>query len=224
MMSNRRPLVAVVFDMDGTLLDSLPAQLESYRLAILGAGGRDHSHEEVLRAFPLGSAAVMMQALIGRDVGTEAVDRYEVHLRAAASSVSAYAGITEALADLSPRFRLGVFTAADTIAAEILLESTRLRSFFDVVIGADRLARTKPAPDGLIKVCDGLGVDPRVAAYVGDASVDVEVARACGALAVAAGWGDRYSNDRTADIVVDTPGDLLGCLVEAGGVSSRRRP
>lgn len=214
MTSSSRTILAVVFDMDGTLLDSLPAQLESYRLAIVGSGGRDHSHAEILDAFSVGSAEVMLESLIGRRVGADAVARYEAHLRAHTASIAPYPGIVGALGELSTRFRLAVFTAAHTSAAEMLLAATSLRSFFDVVIGADRIGRTKPAPDGLLLTCDALGVRATDVAYVGDAASDVLVARSSGALAVAAGWGDRFTVDRDADIVADTPQDLLRSLID----------
>ncbi|MEA2521747.1 MAG: hypothetical protein QOI81_1393 [Actinomycetota bacterium] len=218
MLSSPR-LAALVFDMDGTLLDSLPVQLESYRRAIVGSGGRDYSDAEILEAFHTGSAAVMLEALIGLPVGAEAVDRYEAYLRANAADVSAYPGISTALTDLSGNFRLGVFTAADTSAAETLLAATGLRSSFDVVIGADKVERTKPAPDGLLLACEALGARATECAYIGDAPVDVQVARACGAVAVAAGWGGRFAVDRSADIVVNDPGDLVRSLAAGSGVS-----
>jgi HAD superfamily hydrolase (TIGR01549 family) len=209
-----RRIEAVVFDMDGTLLDSLAVHLESYRLAIVGSGGRNRSHEDILASFIIGPAAIMLEALIERPVGAEAVTRYLVHLRELSAQVRPYPGVATALRELSPRFRLGVFTAADTSAAEMLLSATGLRSFFDVVIGADRAGRTKPAPDGLLLACDALGVHPADAAYVGDGPSDVAVARACGALAVAAGWGHQFTADRDADIVVATPQDLVRSLVD----------
>lgn len=209
-----RRVAAVIFDMDGTLLDSLAVQLESYRLAIVESGGRDHSHEAILDSFTIGSAAMMLEALIERPVGVQALTRYEAHLRERAVHVRPYAGVTTALGALSAKFRLGVFTAADTNAAEVLLGATGLRPFFEVVIGGDRAARTKPAPDGLLLACEALHTRPPDAAYVGDGPSDMVVARACGALGVAAGWGHQFAADRDADVVVATPDDLVRLLVD----------
>jgi HAD superfamily hydrolase (TIGR01549 family) len=212
--SSSSRIAAVVFDMDGTLLDSLAVQLESYRRAIVESGGRDRSHEDILASFPIGSAVAMLEALIERPVGAHAVARYEAHLLEGASRVRPYDGVTDALRALSARFRLGVFTAADTRAADVLLSATGLRGFFDVVIGGDLAGRTKPAPDGLILACDALATSPLEAAYVGDGPSDAAVARACGALAVAAGWGHQFEIDRDADVVVATPDELVRLLVD----------
>jgi len=200
--------------MDGTLLDSVAVQLESYRLAIVESGGRDHSHEEILESFTIGPAAMMLEALIERPVGAQAVTRYEAHLRERAVHVQPYGGITAALLELSTRFRLGVFTAADTGAAEMLLAATELRAFFDVVIGGDLAARSKPAPDGLLLACEALDARPPHAAYVGDGPSDMAVARACGALGVAAGWGHQFVADREADVIAATPDELVRLLVD----------
>jgi HAD superfamily hydrolase (TIGR01549 family) len=216
-----RQIAALVFDLDGTLLDSLAVQLESYRRAILDSGGRDHSHEEILRSFPLGSAALMLEALIERPVGAQAVTRYEAHLRERSVRVRPYAGIPEALRELSAKYRLGVFTAANTSAAEVLLETTGLESFFEVVVGADRTARIKPAPDGLLLACRALGTQPSDVAYVGDGPSDMAVARACGALGVAAGWGHQFVADREADVVVDSPDKLPRLFAVRPGVGLR---
>jgi phosphoglycolate phosphatase-like HAD superfamily hydrolase len=104
---------------------------------------------------------------------------------------------------------LGVFTAADTGAAELLLTTAGLRPSFGPVLGADAVPRPKPAPDGVIAVARALGVSPAEVAYVGDGPADVEVARACGALAVAAGWGHLFTDGRDADITLRSPSELL---------------
>jgi HAD superfamily hydrolase (TIGR01509 family) len=200
---------AIVFDMDGTLLDSFPVVIECYRETVVRFDGPDVSPEEMVSAFAIGPATRMLETLIGRSVGGEAVAWYEARLATAIDRVAIYPGVRETLARLSVRTALGVFTAADTSAAELLLTATGLRGSFEVVLGADRAARPKPAPDGLIAVCDALGCSPEQVAYVGDGPSDIEVARACGALAVAAGWGHLHADGRGADVTLRRPEDLL---------------
>jgi HAD superfamily hydrolase (TIGR01509 family) len=195
--------------MDGTLLDSLPVVIECYRETVAHFDGPDVTPEEMVSAFAIGSAARMLEALIGRPVGGEAAAWYEARLATAIDGVTVYPGVRETLSSLSARTSLGVFTAADTSAAESLLAATGLRGAFEAVLGADRSPRPKPSPDGLIAVCDELACSPENVAYVGDGPADIEVARACGALAVAAGWGHLHEDGRGADVTLRRPEDLL---------------
>ena len=219
---SRPALAAIVFDMDGTLIDSLAVVLECYGRTVVEYGGPDLSPDEILASFSIGPAAEMLSTLIGRDLGRDPVASYESRLATACDRVVAYEGIGEALASLAAHVPLGVFTAADTSAAELLLTATGLRRSLGPVVGADLVARPKPWPDGLAAVCDRLGVAPSDVAYVGDGPSDVEVAHSCGALAVAAAWGHRYRDDRGADITLATPTDLLGLVAVDRAIGGRR--
>ena len=202
--------------MDGTLLDSLPVVLGCYRRTVIAFGGPDLSREKILSAFAIGPAARMLDALIGSPVGAEAVASYEARLKDEIGRIIVYDHVRDALASLSTRLPLGVFTAADTRAAELLLAATGLRKNVGPVLGADSVARPKPAPDGLIAVTELLGLSPTDVAYVGDGPADVEVARGCGALAVAAGWGFLYHDDNDADVTLQSPAELLSLVTPSG--------
>src|SRR5687768_12512962 len=85
-----RHVRAVIFDMDGTLLDSLPVVLECYRQTVVAFGGPDLSPEEIIAAFSIGPAAKILEALIGRPVGAEAITSYESRLEAEKARILVY--------------------------------------------------------------------------------------------------------------------------------------
>src|SRR5438552_6561035 len=154
----------------------------------------------------------MLTHLVGRPVTGDEVERYLARLEEGAPGVEVYPGMVEALAALRERVPLAVYTGASTRAAELLLDACSLRWGFDVVLGADRVPRPKPWPDGIEYACRELGVASREAAYVGDSPNDLEAARRSGALAVAAAWGHQYRPDEPADLVVPTPSGLLALV------------
>jgi phosphoglycolate phosphatase-like HAD superfamily hydrolase len=214
-----RALAAIVFDMDGTLFDSKAVVPDSYISAIRGLGGPTYEREEIIGAYPVGPPRAMLGHLLGRDFTEEDLEVYYALLGKSAAAVEVYAGMPESLEALSARLPLAVYSGASTRACRILLEATGLATFFQVVLGADEVARPKPAPDGIVEACRRLGVGPARSAYVGDAPYDLEAARRSAAMAVAAGWGHLYRPGLPADVVVEHPVDLLGLVTRPGAPS-----
>jgi HAD superfamily hydrolase (TIGR01509 family) len=208
----RPPLAAVVFDMDGTLIESSRVLPAAYIAAVEAAGGPTLSPQTVVDAYSVGPPSAMLTHLLGRPSSLEEVDDYHDRLRAAAHDVAPYAGVRETLEALRGRVGVAVYTGASSRAARILLAASDLLPYFDVVIGGDDVARPKPAPDGIELACERLGVLTSAAAYIGDAPNDLEAARRSGAMAVAAAWGHQYRPGEHADGVLDEPHDVLALI------------
>jgi len=186
---------------------------------IVDAGGPRYTAQQVIDAFPRGSAAPMLTHLLGRPSTDADLANYHGVLRARSAGIAAYPGIPEALDALAAAdLRLGLFTGADVVSLQILLGVTGLRERFDVVTGGNEVARAKPAPDGILLTCERLGVRPSQVAYVGDSPADMAAARTAGAIAVAAGWGSLWPTDGEADMIAAAPLALIEL------VSSPRRP
>jgi HAD superfamily hydrolase (TIGR01509 family) len=217
---NGRPaLRAVVWDMDGTLIDSTRAVPDAYITAILQRGGPRYSRDEIIAAYSLGPPRLMLSELLGRPASDDDVEEYHARLRANAPGALPYPGIVDTLEALRGRLPLAVFTGAASPGAHILLEASGLLPYFQRVVGGDEVEHQKPAPDGILLACAALGVEPAAAAYVGDSPGDLGAARASGALAVAAGWG-HFRAGAPADLVLSSPQELLTVLEEVPG---RRR-
>lgn len=219
-----RPLDAVIFDMDGTLFDSLDAVADGFIGTIMDAGGPRYTPQQVIDSFPRGWAAPMLTHLLGRPCTEAELANYHGVLRARSHDIAAYPGVPEALDALAAAdLRLGLFTGADVVSLDILLGETGLRERFEAVTGGNEVARPKPAPDGILLTCQRLGVAPSQTAYVGDSPADMVAAHAAGVMAVAAGWGHLWPIDGpndapAADMVAAQPLELIELL------SSPRRP
>jgi len=209
------PPQAVVFDMDGTLIDSSWVVPAAFIPTIAELGGPTLDREEVIASYVIGTPAAIMGRFLGRPIEPSEIDGYHARLRAEAErrGVHPYPGIVETLETLAGSVALGMFTNADLGNVEVLLGAAGLQDRFAAVVGADEVAPNfKPAPDGLLLACERLGVTAASTAYVGDSPQDGETAHHAGALAVAARWGHLIQDVGAFDVAVDRPTDLPDAL------------
>jgi HAD superfamily hydrolase (TIGR01549 family) len=201
---------AVIFDMDGTLFDSMDPVTNGFIETILAAGGPRYSAQEIIAAFARGWAGPMLTQLLGRPVSDGELADYHARLDASCAGLAPYGGTNEALDELhASGVRLGLFTGADRRSVEILLGRTSMQGRFEIATGGDEVRRAKPAPDGVVLTCRRLDVRPAAAAYVGDSPADMQAARAAGVRAIGAGWGRLWRKDIEADAIAAAPSDLL---------------
>ena len=204
---------AVVFDMDGTLLDSVPVVSRAYADAIRALGGPVVTPDEVVAGWHVGHTELVLSRFTGRGCGPAEAERFHEFLDPALAELQPFPGIPELLDGLAAAgLRLGVFTAATRRAAVGMLAAAGIDSRFEVVVAGDEVARPKPAPDGLVLAGQRLGVPVGATVYVGDAEVDLGCARAAGTLGVHAGWGARPGVRVGSHRVAASPGDLIGLL------------
>jgi HAD superfamily hydrolase (TIGR01509 family) len=214
-------LQAMIFDMDGTLLDSFDPIGDAYTATVVRLAGAPPPREQLVASFALGPPGRILPHLLGRPVTADEIDVYHAELASRAARVTPYPRIAPVLKMLSARVPLAVFSGASTLSCEILLEATGLRSPFGVIVGSELVEHPKPAPDGLELTCERVGVPPSSAAYVGDSPNDMLAARRAGVLAVAAGWGELFDPRSPADIAPRTPEGLLELLPDG---RSRKDP
>ncbi|MFF4808412.1 HAD family hydrolase [Micromonospora chersina] len=206
------PVAGIVFDMDGTLIETHEVVPAAYRAAVLAGGGPERTDAEVIAGYSLGAPVDLLTHLLGRRATEADLAAYHGHLAALAERVTVYPGVAEVLAEVAARVPVGLFTGASHRAAEILLDRVGLLGRFGVVLGGDQVPRPKPAPDGVELACRRLGVPAGRAAYVGDSPLDLRASRDSGAVAVAAAWGHQYDPTEAADLSATRPGDLLALL------------
>jgi HAD superfamily hydrolase (TIGR01509 family) len=199
----------LVWDMDGTLLDSTVVVPAAYVTAVRQLGGPDLTPAEIVARYHLGPPEVILADALGRDLTRAEAGVYYREL--AAAQVAPYPGVPEVLGALREReHALVIFTGASCRAASILLAAAGVSA--DLVVGGDQVRRPKPAGDGLELAARQLGKPARNLAYIGDSPDDLRAARAVGGLAAAAAWGHQYDPAEPAHVTLATPGAALSLL------------
>ena len=207
----------VLFDLDGTLIDSGAMIVASMRHAVTTVLGREVPEEELKAAVGGPGLIAQMRALDESRVD-ELVTAYRGHNEPLHDSLQACGGIEAALTRLDAEGRrLGIVTAKRRVTVQLAFDVLPwLEGHFDVVVGAEDTTRHKPHPDPLLHALEQLGGDPAQAAYVGDSPFDVAAAKAAGCFAIAVTWGGIHGEARLAteepDAIVHDAEELLGVL------------
>jgi pyrophosphatase PpaX len=206
----------VLFDLDGTVVDSGAIILASMRHATREVLGRDYSDEELLQAVGGPGLEAQMSALAPDHV-ERLVTVYRAHNEPLHDELEACAGMEDVLTRLHEEGRrLGIVTAKRRSTVELAFDRVPLGHLFETIVGGDETERHKPDPEPLVLAAERLGADPANTAYVGDSPFDVRSAKAAGMFAVAVTWGRIHERARLEveepDVIVDTAEELLGVL------------
>jgi phosphoglycolate phosphatase len=215
----------VVFDLDGTLVDTAP-DLAAAVNALLGEIGRGAlSEASVKRMIGDGVAKLVERALAASGGPVRAEERERLvtrflvlYERAPAAQARLFPGVAEALAQLNDAgTSLAVCTNKPTVATQMILAAVGIAPLFRVLACGDTLGVRKPDPALLNHVLDALRVPAADAVMVGDSVNDVAIARAAGARVVLVrhGYGAMPADTLDADAVID---DMHGLRQALGGL------
>ena len=205
---------AVLFDLDGTLIDSGAIILASFRHATQTVLRREIPDAE-LAALVGGSNIHDQMRSIDAGQVDELVRVYREHNEPLHDELEAFEGIEHVLAELRRQGRrLGIVTAKRRKTVELAFAVLPLEHYFDVVVTSDMTEHHKPDPEPVLTALERLGVGPAEAAFVGDSPFDVASGKAAGVFTVAVAWGNIHpiENLAEADVLVETPGQLLEVL------------
>ena len=178
-MRRTAPTTAVVFDLDGTLVDSLPLVLRAITHAIEPFGPSRPTMEIFARLG--GPPERFLPGLLNdsRDAPA-ALARMETFHRENQEMIRPFSGVGGVLEKLRTRgMALGIWTGRDRETTDWLLQHQGLAPYFDTVVCGDDLPTHKPDPAGLHEILVRLAVAPGETLYVGDADVDVLGGVAC---------------------------------------------
>ena len=230
MSAANSPVRAVLFDLDGTLVDSAPDLVGCVQDVMRERGARPlpFSH---LRQF----VSKGMRGLLTAAYGADFIDSEEypdvlerclkLYSQRLAERSRLFPGMRRVLDSLaSRRIPWGVVTNKPEYLTRPLLEALDLADECAVAVGGGTTTHTKPHPEPMIYAADRLAVKPRACVMLGDDPRDIQAARGAGMTGLAAAWGyfpaDEDLDAWGAAAILQSPADLLGWIDEQGATAN----
>jgi pyrophosphatase PpaX len=213
---------ALLFDLDGTLVDSIELILNSARHAFVGFAGRAPSDDEWRAGIGRPLLTMFREFAPDEPEVERLVARYREYQMANHDRLlRAYEGIVPMIEELAAAgYPMALVTSKSDWLAKRALDHVGLGEAIPVIVGCDSCTRHKPHPEPVERALALLGASPSAALFVGDSPHDVESGRAAGVHTIGVSWGafTREEMERSgADVVVnDVPG-LRAAIRQFGG-------
>ncbi|GJM09615.1 MAG: phosphoglycolate phosphatase 2 [Lysobacteraceae bacterium] len=215
---------AVLFDLDGTVLDTATDMVAVAKRMQSEHGLTPSPYQKLRNTVSNGARALLSKAfdLPTSDPRMDALA--ETYLRRYADEIyrdtAYFAGVEQVLRTLSNHdIKIGIVTNKPTGLTESLLQAMGIVDRFEVLVCGDTLPRAKPHADPIVHAMHQLAVTATQTLYVGDSIRDMQAARAAGCGAVAVSWGYIEDDDDIkqwpADFIIDQPQQLLPLLTKA---------
>lgn len=210
---------AVIFDLDGTILDTLGDLTNSVNFALLKNGLPARTQTEVNSFVGNGIRLLIERAVpenTAKDVTDLCFEDFKSHYRDnSAVLTKAYDGIGELLISLRQK---GIKTAVVSNKADFAVKTLVVDYFnglFDYSAGEKDNVRRKPYPDSVLNAIEYLGVNKEKCLYIGDSDVDIQTARNTGIKCISVTWGFRskeFLESFSPDYIVNSPQEILNII------------
>lgn len=217
----KKQIKLAVFDMDGTILDTLEDLQDSLNFALEKMSYPLRTYEEV-RSFVGNGIRKLIERAVPQGTEVSRIDEthrifmahYEAHC---ADKTRPYDGITELLMKLKESGMATAVVSNKAHAAVLDLCEQYFKGLFDMAVGEQEDMAKKPAPDAVNLVLENLGYSREEAVYIGDSEVDIATAINSGLPSYIVTWGFRdeeFLRENGAEIIVDSTEELLNLLIQ----------
>lgn len=208
---------ALLFDLDGTLLDTAPDFISAIQKMLQGRGLMPLADSELRNTVTNGSAGIIEKAFgidqNGPQFKTLQDEFLSLYFDNIADKTTLFRGLNEVLDTCKNKgIAWGIVTNKPYKYTQAVLEQLNLSIQSATTICPDHVAQPKPDPEGLLLACSELSLSPSECIYIGDHIRDIQAGRSAGMRTIAAGWGyiDESENiaEWQADWIIEEPQDL----------------
>jgi phosphoglycolate phosphatase len=213
-------IAAALFDLDGTLVDSLDDLTDAVNHMLRGFGRHRLAVAEVRELVGKGARNLVQRALATDS--PEEIDRglaafTEFNALHIADKSRLYPGARELLQKLADDgIRMAVISNKQEALSRLILETLGIDGFFAIIAGGDTYPKMKPSPLPLMRVIDALGCSPASAVMVGDSINDIQAGNQAGVPTIGCRWGYGGSDElRGADFQATSPAEIAGIISRA---------
>jgi phosphoglycolate phosphatase len=217
----------LLFDLDGTLVDSVPDLASSVNQTLIKLGLTPFS-QEVIRGWVGNGANILMQRAVSGNIKiSKSLDNdlvaqalklfYQIYQIHNCIETRLYAGVLETLTELKNRgYRLAIITNKPEQFISPIITNLMLDNLFELIIGGDTLAKRKPDPLPLHYACEQLSVSVNQCVMIGDSKNDILAAKAAKMQSIALTYGYNYGEDISIyqpELIIDNFVDLLDTFI-----------
>jgi len=192
---------AIIFDLDGTLVDAYPAVSQSVNSTLKALGFAPRSYAEIKRSVGGGDRR-LMEHFVGEKLADQAIAIYRPHHAKALAqkgAVTLLPGVLSVLKFLKAKgYKLAIASNRPTRFTRIILKKLGIMPFFKEVLCADKSPKPKPYPDMIWTLAKKLGFDRLELLYVGDMTIDIKCAHAADVRVVAVATGSSSKKELKA--------------------------
>ena len=207
---------AILFDLDGTLIDSVTDLANSVNYTLAKLALPPHTTEEI-RSFVGDGVQQLIKRSLGLSHSENFADGFAIFMEHygahCTDNTVLYPGVAEILPPLSEQYCLGILTNKSVTFSRLILRSLAVDSYFNEVLGGDSLATKKPDPEGILYLADKWHLDPvREMVMVGDHATDIEVGQRAGCKTVFIEDGIGTKRGLKPDFIIESMAELPDLL------------